>query len=125
LDIYEEIKWGCAKDSIQYKTLVEKEQIYKFLLGLNKDLDEVRGWILGKKPLPKVQEVFSKVRRKESRRKIMQGGSTAVQIYESSTLAAKGLRQNYQRKKSKSSCENCKKIGHTKDTCWFLHGKPP
>jgi len=76
LDIYEEIKWSCAEDSMQYKTLVEKERIYKFLLGLNKDLDEVRGRILGKKPLSKVQEVFSEVRREESRRKIMLGGST-------------------------------------------------
>jgi len=33
--------------------------------------------------------------------------------------------KNYQQKKSRPSCGNCKKIGHTKDTCWFLHGKPP
>ncbi|KAK4280606.1 hypothetical protein QN277_012212 [Acacia crassicarpa] len=26
--------------------------------------------------------------------------------------------------KSRPMCEHCKKIGHTKDKCWKLHGKP-
>ena len=122
LDVYEEIQWTCTDDSKQYKELVEKDRIYKFLLGLNKDLDEVRGRILGKKPLPKVREVFSEVRREESRRKIMLGGPNSTSHYEGSALAAKGPR--HQQKKSRPWCEHCKKTGHTKDTCWFIHGKP-
>ena len=46
LDIYEETKWSCTEDSTQYKSLVEKERIYKFLLGLNKDLEKyVEGYL--------------------------------------------------------------------------------
>ena len=41
------------------------------MAGLNKGLDEVRNQILGRKPLSALQEVFSKVRREESRRSIM------------------------------------------------------
>ena len=38
---------------------------FAFLAGLNKSLDEVRGKILGKKPLSSLHEVFDEVRREE------------------------------------------------------------
>ena len=123
LDIYDEIRRSCIEDNKQYKPLVEKDRIYKFLLGLNKDLDEVQGRILGTKPLPKIHEVFSKVRREVSRRRLMLGNSSTTQVTEGSTLAVKGPCTNSQQKKSRPWCEHCKKLGHTKDTCWFLHGK--
>ena len=28
------------------------------------------------------------------------------------------------RQSKRTYCEHCKKLGHTKDTCWTLHGKP-
>ena len=28
------------------------------------------------------------------------------------------------RHSKRTYCEHCKKLGHTKDTCWALHGKP-
>ncbi|MBN8124842.1 hypothetical protein, partial [Vibrio vulnificus] len=73
LDILEDIKWHCVDDNKQYKQILEKERIYKFLLGLNKELDEVRGRILSINPLPSVREVFSEVCREESRKKLMLG----------------------------------------------------
>lgn len=76
LDVYEEVEWKSPEDKKLYNKLVEKDRIYKFLLGLNKELDEVRGRVLGTKPLPKVREVFSEVKREESRRKLMLGKST-------------------------------------------------
>ena len=54
LDTYEEIEWNCPEDKKKYRELVEKDIIYKFLLGLNRDLDEVCGRVLGTKPLPKL-----------------------------------------------------------------------
>ncbi|KAG8363523.1 hypothetical protein BUALT_Bualt19G0031300 [Buddleja alternifolia] len=50
LDIYEELVWKCLEDGLLYKKVVEKERIYKFLLGLNKNLDELE------KPPQKEQE---------------------------------------------------------------------
>ncbi|GAV58382.1 UBN2_3 domain-containing protein [Cephalotus follicularis] len=89
LDMLEDIKWHCPEDTQQYNKILEKERIYKFLLGLNKELDEVRGRILSIKPLPSVREVFSVVRREESRRKVMLGlGTTILTSTESSALAA-------------------------------------
>ncbi|GAV70419.1 UBN2_3 domain-containing protein, partial [Cephalotus follicularis] len=89
LDMLEDIKWHCPEDNQQYKKILEKERIYKFLLGLNKELDEVRGRILSIKLLPSVCEVFSEVRREESRRKVMFGLGTKIPTStESSALAA-------------------------------------
>ncbi|KAI5410279.1 hypothetical protein KIW84_055684 [Lathyrus oleraceus] len=124
LDIYEEVTWCCTEDQKKYKELVEKDRIYKFLLGLNKDLDEVRGRILGTKPLLKIREAFSEVRREESRKKIMLGTPSSVPYSESSAMAARGNQPRPPQKKTRPWCEHCKRPGHTKETCWIIHGKP-
>lgn len=43
LDIFNDSKVGCSKSSLKYKTVEEKERILKFMLGLTKNLDELRG----------------------------------------------------------------------------------
>lgn len=70
LDLFETHSWKCSDDAATNRTIVEQKGIFKFLLGLNKDLDEVRGRIMGMQPVPSLQEVFSEVRREESRRKV-------------------------------------------------------
>ena len=44
---------------------------FDFLVGLNKELNEVWGQILGKESLPSIREIFFEVQREESRRKVM------------------------------------------------------
>ncbi|KAL6326273.1 hypothetical protein AAG906_004770 [Vitis piasezkii] len=112
LDIYEELK------------VIEKERIYKFLLGLNKNLDEVHGRVLSIKPLPNVREVFSEIRREESRQKVMLGTQNSSKNLENSALVARGIQSNnnnHQMKKNRPWCDHCRKLGHTKETCWHLH----
>ena len=57
------------------KKYLEKERVFSFLHGLNKGLDEVRGRILGMKPLPNIKEVFAEVQREESCKRVMLGGT--------------------------------------------------
>ncbi|RVW39091.1 Retrovirus-related Pol polyprotein from transposon TNT 1-94 [Vitis vinifera] len=126
LDIYEELVWKCPEDGLLYK-VIEKECIYKFLLGLNKNLDEVRGRVLSIKLLPSVREVFSEIRREESRQKVMLGTQNSSKNLENSALVARGTQSNnnnHQTKKNRPWCDHCRKPGHTKETCWHLHGKP-
>ena len=54
LDLFKVHEWKCPKDEALYKQIIEKKRVFKFLIGLNKDLDEVCGRILGTKPLPNV-----------------------------------------------------------------------
>lgn len=55
------------KKNMKFKKHLEKERLYEFLASLNKELDEVRGRILGRRPLPSIGEAFAKVRHEVSR----------------------------------------------------------
>ena len=71
MDKCDTIQWKCIEDLAKYKEIVEKKWLYKFLIGLNKNLDGMRGRILGTKPLPSLREAFTEVRREEIRLKPM------------------------------------------------------
>ncbi|KAF7808226.1 sacsin isoform X2 [Senna tora] len=126
LDMFECPEWKCSEDAETYKKLVEKERIYKFLLGLNKSLDNIRGRILSVKPLPSLREVLSTVRHEESRRKLMLGSLADSDSVNGSALAVHGASHNpgSGQKKGRPWCDHCHRTGHVKDKCWKLHGKP-
>ena len=136
LDVLEDVIWSCSNDGRQYKQIQEKERVYNFLLGLNRDLDEIRGRILSIKPLPNVREVFSEVQREETRRKVMVGVGNNQPSSEGSALAVKGPHPNAaargtqstnnsnQRRGGRPWCDYCKRTGHTKETYWKLYRKP-
>ena len=101
-----------------------RTRVLEFLVGLNCELDDVRSRVLSRRPLPSIQEVFSEVRREESRRKVMlqehlTSGPEASALVTRWPHAGFGPRQF-----KRIYCEHCKKMGHTKETCWPLHGKP-
>ena len=80
-------------------TVTQQKRIFKFLLGLNPNLDEVRGRILGTKPLPSIRAVFSEVRREESRKKVMLGNPNPeykldILVPENSALIARRNQYN-------------------------------
>ncbi|RVW82435.1 putative mitochondrial protein [Vitis vinifera] len=50
-----------------------EQSVTQYYNTLTRELDDVRGRIMGIKPLPSLREAFSKVRREESRKKVMMG----------------------------------------------------
>ncbi|KAL5563644.1 hypothetical protein UlMin_033391 [Ulmus minor] len=106
LDMFEIHSWKCSNDSVLYKKIVEQKKTFKFLLGLNKELDEVR------------------VRREESRKKMMMSDNLSTSTVEGSALYTHNSSQDNKSRKGRPWCEHCKKPGHTKETCWKIHGKP-
>nr|DAD41760.1 TPA_asm: hypothetical protein HUJ06_016083 [Nelumbo nucifera] len=122
LDAFEKYSWDTTADLEQYKKIIENKRVYKFCLGLNSSLDAVRGRLFSTKPLPSLREAFSEVRREESRRHLMLGMEKSAAGGESSALAARNQQQP--RKGGRPWCEHCRRPGHTKETCWKLHGKP-
>ena len=91
----------CPKDGMKFRKIVEQKRVFKFLLGLNQNLDEVRGRILGTKPFPNIREVFFEVRREKSRKKVMMGSMTTQSATESTGSAlATRVHGNQQRKGS-------------------------
>lgn len=43
LDLSLEEEWECMDDSVRYKKKLENERVFKFLAGLNRDFNDVRG----------------------------------------------------------------------------------
>ncbi|XP_028795314.1 uncharacterized protein LOC114750846 [Neltuma alba] len=122
LDLFEVHPWKDMDDANYYRQLVERGRTYDFLLGLNDVFEEVRGRIMGLKPLPSLFEVFSMVKFEESRRHLTQGSLTAA---EGSALVTRGFQTSEgPEKKGNKWCNHCNKRGHTRDECWKLHGKP-
>ncbi|KAE8673438.1 Detected protein of unknown function [Hibiscus syriacus] len=116
---------GVVQDRALFQKMVEKERVFEFLVGLNKKLDEVKGRILGREPLPSTREVFSEVRREESRRTVMLGGHSPNPTESSALFSGQPPRHNDRRNdRDRPICEHCNKPRHTKAKCWKVHGKP-
>lgn len=77
INLFYDNNWHCPKDFIRHNKMLEKERVLDFLHSLNKEFDEVRGRLLGSKPLPTIQEAFAEVRREESHRKVMMNLSSS------------------------------------------------
>ncbi|KAH9648489.1 retrotran gag 3 domain-containing protein [Citrus sinensis] len=128
LDLFNDYEWESIEDFKHHKQTVNNERIFKFLAGLNVEFDEIRGRIIGRKPLPTLEDVFSEVRREESRRGVMLGKKNSIVSVEKSTLvtananATRSITQ--QQQKPQVWCDYCNKPHHTREACWKLHGKP-
>ncbi|RVW88529.1 hypothetical protein CK203_032984 [Vitis vinifera] len=123
--------WKSAEDGLRHNKTMEDNWIFKFLAGLNVEFDEVRGRIIGRQPLPSIGEVFSEVRREESRRNVMLGKKGPRVAIEGSTLVTTGGGYNraaaFQCKSDERPrvwCDFCNKPRHTRENYWKIHGKP-
>nr|GMD39400.1 Retrovirus-related Pol polyprotein from transposon RE1 [Ipomoea batatas] len=95
LDLFETPSWKCPEDAAKYRQIMEQKKLFKFLLGLNEELDDVRGRIMGTKQLPSPMEAFSKIRREESRKKVMMGSKEQLaSTLDSSALAVRSSNNN-------------------------------
>lgn len=123
VDLFNNGHWLCSGCIEKHQTMVNKDRIYDFLAGLNKDLDEVRGRLLGSKSLPNIEDIFAEVRREETRKRVMLG--TVKTTAENSAFSARGS-ENFrsQKRNGKFWCDYCQRSDHSRDRCWKLHGKP-
>ncbi|CAN1287671.1 hypothetical protein LINPERPRIM_LOCUS19674 [Linum perenne] len=120
LDLFSNLEWKSTEDGTQYRNIVDTNRIFKFLSGLNVKLDDVRGRIIGRNPLPPIGEVFAEVRREETMRGVMLGKRPEAAT-EGTGLQAK---QRGADPKGHLKCSYCGKPRHSRETCWKLHGKP-
>ncbi len=122
LDFYQNFLASCLDDGVKFQKLVEQEQIYDFLVGLNVKYDQIRVQVLGKDHLSTLRRTYSYVQQEESRRSAM---------IHSMSVDKAGLAANFSREQSHGSldkdqlhCDYCGKNRHTKEHCWKLHGRP-
>ena len=55
----------CSKDATIYQEFLEKERLFDFFFFFYGEFDQVRVRILGRDPLPSLNEAFSIVRGEE------------------------------------------------------------
>ncbi|XP_073041739.1 uncharacterized protein [Primulina eburnea] len=121
LDLFQPQDWKDPADARLHRRMLEKERTYDFLAGLNPTLDEVRGIILGVKPLQSLDEIFAEVCREEHRKSVMLSPNAPSPVDSSAMAARAGDEKG---KKPTTWCDHCYKPYHTKSKCWKLHGKP-
>ena len=131
VDLFNSSQGFCVNCIGTYQKMVDKERIYDFFFfpGINKELDEVRGHLLGTKPLPTMEEVFAEVWREECCKSAMLGAVKPVGTPENSAFSACGsenfLGEIRNTKRNRNLwCDYCQRSNHNRDKCWKLQGKP-
>ncbi|KAI5447184.1 hypothetical protein KIW84_014874 [Lathyrus oleraceus] len=101
-------KTRCKEDNVLFLKRQESDHVFMFLARLNKDLDGVRGRVVGKVPLPTLRETFAEIRREKARQGIMMGKTPQSCESEGSTLATRKLDEG-RRPDKVHWCDHCKR----------------
>ncbi|KAJ1421505.1 hypothetical protein SESBI_13726 [Sesbania bispinosa] len=121
LDLFNTYKWKSTEDAKHHKKTVEEGRIFQFLAGLNEDLDEVHGRIIGRETLSSPCEVFTEVRREKTRKSLMMGKTkvdptppmTNPLVVEAAAFKSSTNQKNF----SNLWCDHYNKPRHTRETC--------
>ncbi|XP_075499991.1 uncharacterized protein LOC142538567 [Primulina tabacum] len=126
LDLFRDDSSSCADCSIKIRSNLEKEWVFDFLAGLNRNLDDVRGRVVARDPFPSSDDAFAEVRREEMQRKVMFSDYSPIppSVPDVSALATQKSAFPGQHFHKRPSCDHCKRPGHTKDKCWAIYDKP-
>ncbi|XP_019266335.1 PREDICTED: uncharacterized protein LOC109243798 [Nicotiana attenuata] len=121
----------------------QDRRLIQFLMGLNEVYTTVRGSILMMNPLPSMAHAFSLLIQEEKQREVkphnqlmLDSASLNVNVpsynnFNNRAPMNNNFRTNYSPNNHPSTsarlrhfCDHCKRIGHTKDKCFKLHGYP-
>ena len=99
------------------------------LINLSPDRDTVKDQILGGSTVPTFDDVVNRLVRISSSR-ASNDNHTVPPVANSSALASHtgnkgGGSSGRNGGKNRPQCTHCNKLGHTRDRCWQLHGRPP
>ena len=107
----------------------QQTQIDKFfmvftLIGLLPDLETVRDQILGSPSVPSLDDVFARLLRISSTQTLPSDSTSDSSVLVSQTNPREGRGGNRSRRQ-RPHHTYCNKLGHTRDRCYQLHGRPP
>ncbi|RVW89315.1 hypothetical protein CK203_045476 [Vitis vinifera] len=107
----------------------QQTQLNKFfmiltLIGLRPDLEPVRDQILGSSSVPSLDDVFARLLRISSTQTLPSDSISDSSVLVSHTTS-RGGRSGNRGRGQRPHCTYCNKLGHTRDRCCQLHGRPP
>ncbi|XP_070025670.1 uncharacterized protein [Nicotiana sylvestris] len=114
-----------TRDFIEH---LEQQKLFQFLMGLNESYGAIRSQILPQSPSPSVSRAFAMLINEENQRKVCVSNcqiSLANEMNESTVFMSTRGNQSRFKRQSDLYCEYCHFKGHSKDTCYKLHGYPP
>ncbi|XP_015164068.1 uncharacterized protein [Solanum tuberosum] len=130
----------CGAKDTMHKVEQDRRPI-QFLMGLNEAYTIIRDSILMMKPLPSMGQAFALLIQEEKQREfkpnnhffadspsICASSSTRQSRHIGGHSGGRGFHTNYTQntggRGTRPFCEHCKRLGHTKDKCYKLHGYP-
>lgn len=104
----------------------EKEQVYKFLMGLNDSMyGTVRSLIIQEEPLPKVKNVLAMIYKEEQHHQLTRVAMTEENgAHVSSTVFASIYKTTATASSQRLVCGPCSKLAHNMIACYQLIGFP-
>ncbi|RVW26231.1 Retrovirus-related Pol polyprotein from transposon TNT 1-94 [Vitis vinifera] len=94
------------------------------LIGLRPDLESIRDQILGSSSVPSLDDVFARLLRISSTQTLPSDSASDSSVLVSQTTS-RGGRSGTRGRGQRPHCTYCNKLGHTRDRCYQLHGRPP
>ncbi|CAL1374616.1 unnamed protein product [Linum trigynum] len=124
---------GCSCGwARQFHEQQETEQLFEFLLGLDDAYSVVRSQILSTRPTPTLADAYRMVTAEEQHRLLTTARrpvvDTAVFQVQAAAEFREGRSPDEQERsrddKDRPRCSNCRRLGHTRDSCYKLVGYP-
>ena len=106
------------------QTQIDKFFMVLTLIGLRSDLEAVRDQIFGSSSVSSLDDVFARLLRISSTQ-ILPSDSTSDSSVLVSQSDPRGGRRGNRGRGQRPQCTYCNKLGHTRDRCYQLHGRPP
>ncbi|XP_078167313.1 uncharacterized protein LOC144562057 [Carex rostrata] len=112
-------------DLQKLKERKDQDRIFQFLANLDPSYEQVRTQILFGANLPPLESIVATLEQEESRRSAMNTDTQFGDQPEGQAFGAFTKNPNSHKGKnqenSNEKCDNCKKMGHTRERCWFLY----
>ncbi|RVX20027.1 hypothetical protein CK203_004565 [Vitis vinifera] len=94
------------------------------LISLRPDLETICDQILGSSSVPSLDDVFVRLLRISSTQTLPSDNTSDSSVLVSQT-SSRGGRSGNRGRGQHPHCTYCNKLGHTRDRCYQLHGRPP
>ncbi|XP_075101027.1 uncharacterized protein LOC142176720 [Nicotiana tabacum] len=102
-------------------------RLLQFLMGLNETYAQPRSQFLMMSPIPSVNKAYSMVVSEESQRNMGKPAQTLDMGDNTTLFTNKGgmtIGNTYKPRRNNLFCDYCNYKGHTRETCYKIHGYP-
>ncbi|PKI60600.1 hypothetical protein CRG98_019076 [Punica granatum] len=129
LEFYLEHPGCCCGARATIAAQKKTEKCYQFLMGLTGEFNTICSTILSIESIPSLNKVFNMVANEERQRIIARSQESAPEsavflAREGVELGRAGTSKFQGFAEGKEICNNCGKMGHSRNSCWALIGYP-